>query len=84
MSIHKPDIKADILTAIDRSESVGLMEPLRIGESAPQRSALTDLAVDLAARAAGFRRSLPDGVRGALADLVRARSYPGEGKHSSL
>lgn len=72
MSKLKADVKADILTAIDRGESVGLMEQLRIGEGAPQRAALTDLAVDLAARAAGFRRSLPDGVRDALADLVRA------------
>jgi Fic family protein len=30
------------------------------------------LTVDLAARAAGFRRSLPEGVRTAMADLVRA------------
>jgi Fic family protein len=72
MSTPKPDIKVDIVTAADRGESIGLMEPLRIGEGAPQRAPLTDLAVDLAARAAGFRRSLPDGVRGALADLVRA------------
>jgi hypothetical protein len=48
---------------------VGVCPLLRIGEGAPQRAALTDLAVDLAARAAGFRRSLPDGLRGALADL---------------
>ena len=67
-----PDIKADILEAMDRNESEGLMEPLRLAESAPQRPALTDLAVELAARSAGFRRSLPDGLRSALADLVRA------------
>jgi Fic family protein len=57
---------------MDRNESIGLMEPLRLAESAPQRPALTDLAVELAARSAGFRRSLPDGLRSALADLVRA------------
>jgi Fic family protein len=57
---------------MDRNESIGLMEPLRIAESAAQRPALTDLAVELAARSAGFRRSLPDGLRSALADLVRA------------
>lgn len=49
-----------------------LMEPLLISDGAKERGALTDLAVDLAVRAAGLRRSLPDGVRGALADLVRA------------
>ncbi|MBI4183297.1 MAG: Fic family protein [Proteobacteria bacterium] len=48
------------------------MEPLLIGESSRHRGTLTDLAVDLAARSAGFWRSLPEGVRIALADLVRA------------
>jgi hypothetical protein len=48
------------------------MEPLLISETAKERGELTDLPVDLAAHAAGFRRSLPDGVRGALADRVRA------------
>ena len=72
MTIFKADINADISAAADRHESVSMMEPLSIGNSAKQRAELTDLAVDLAARAAGFRRSLPDGVRGALADLVRA------------
>jgi len=67
-----PDIKADILEDMDRNEPIGLMEPLRLAESAAQRPALTDLAVELAARSAGFRRSLPDGLRSALADLVRA------------
>ena len=36
------------------------------------RTDLADLAVELAAKAAGFRRSQPKGVRTALADLVRA------------
>ncbi len=65
-------IKADILEAKDRQETVSLMEPMRISEGSRHREALTDLAVDLAARAAGFRRSLPEGVTTALADLVRA------------
>lgn len=72
MSDYPADIKADIPAAIDRGESTGLMEPLLIGESSRHRSGLTDLTVELAARAAGFRRSLPRGVRTALADLVRA------------
>lgn len=49
-----------------------MIEPLVVSEDAPQRGELTDLAIDLAARSAGFRRSLPDGVTTALADLVRA------------
>ena len=43
------------------------MEPLLVTESSSHRTALTDLAVELAARAAGFRRSLPAGVLTALA-----------------
>lgn len=77
MSDSKPDIKADKNPAIDavpadRGESISLMEPLLISESSKHRTALTDLAVELAARSAGFRRSLPPGVLTALADLVRA------------
>jgi Fic family protein len=72
MADHPTDIEADISAVIDRGEGTGLMEPLLIGESSRHRNALSDLAVDLAARAAGFRRSLPEGVRIALADLVRA------------
>jgi hypothetical protein len=56
----------------DRGESISLMEPLLVPEGSRHRSGLTDLAVDLAARSAGFRRSLPEGVVAALADLVRA------------
>ncbi len=48
------------------------MEPMRISESSRHRGGLNDLAVELAAHSAGFRRSLPDGVLTALADLVRA------------
>lgn len=77
MSDFKPDIKADKnpaqdKTPADRGESIGLMEPLLVTESSKHRTALTDLAVELAGRSAGFRRSLPPGVLAALADLVRA------------
>lgn len=66
------DIKVDMKGVEDRRETVGLMEPLLISESARRRGNLTDLALELAQRAAGFRKSLPDGVITALADLVRA------------
>ncbi len=66
------DMQPDTAAAPDKGESVAAMEPMLIGEGSPHRGALTDLAVDLAARSAGFRRSLPDGVRTALADLVRS------------
>ncbi len=73
MDESKADTQSDIHAAPrDRGEATALMEPLLIGESSRHRTALTDLAVELAARAAGFRRSLPAGILTALADLVRA------------
>ena len=66
------DLKEDIPTVADRGESVTQMEPLLISESSPHRGALTDLAIDLAGKAAGFRGSLAPGIRTALADLVRS------------
>ncbi len=71
------DIKTDNKAAKnedmpDRSETIGMMEPLLVGESSRMRGELNALAVELASRAAGCRHSLPDGVLTALADLVRA------------
>lgn len=66
------DIKPVISAVVDRGEAISLMEPLLVGESSRHRTALTDLAVELAGLAAGFRRSLPDGILTALAELVRA------------
>jgi len=59
-------------SAIDRDESITLMEPLQIGERSSHRPALTELALELAAKSEGFRRSLPEGVVLALAELVRS------------
>src|SRR5712692_10244638 len=64
----KPDIEA----ALDRGEPEALMEPLFIGEGSRHRGALTDLAVDLTQKSAGFRRSLPESLLNSLAELVRA------------
>ena len=63
---------ADIPTAIDRGEATSLMEPMLVPEGAAHGARLADLTVELAARSAGFRHSLPEGVLAALADLVRA------------
>jgi Fic family protein len=68
----KKEGQEDILEAIDRHEAVDLMEPLFIGEDSRHRGRLTDLAIDLAAKSAGLRRSLPPGLLTTLADLVRA------------
>jgi Fic family protein len=66
-----PDISAD-LAVEDRGESLNQMEPLLIGEASRFRGPLTDLAVELAQKAAGFRRSLPESLVESLADLVRS------------
>lgn len=59
-------------TAVDRGEHPGSMEPLLLSEGSRHRPALTDLSVELVAKASGFRRSLPPGVLASLARLVRA------------
>lgn len=64
-------LKADII-AEDRGELPSLMEPLLITDSSRHRGPLTDFALDLAQKSAGFRRSLPPALLGSLADLVRA------------
>jgi Fic family protein len=72
MEKAKADIKADIPEIVDRQEAVTQMEPLLIGQDSRHRGPLTDLAVELAAKSAGFRHSLPQGLLAALADLVRS------------
>src|ERR1039457_4034692 len=68
----KADIEEDIKAAEDRGELVSLMEPLLMGEGSRHRGALTDLALELAQKSTGFRRSLPESLLASLADLVRA------------
>lgn len=64
-------MEADI-QMVDRGELVTLMEPLRIGDGYRHRGRITDLALDLAQRSAGFRRSLPPSLTDSLANLVRS------------
>src|SRR3569833_2907926 len=71
---EEADTKADFKAVEDRGESIGLMEPLLIGADSRHRVVLTDLALELAQKSAGFRRSLPDSLTASLADLVRAMS----------
>ena len=72
MGDKQPDKEPDKNGATDRGESIGLMEPLVIGEGSPHRAGLTDLALELAQKSAGFRRSLPESLLASLADLVRS------------
>src|SRR5665213_2582589 len=64
-------LKADIKPK-DRGELVSVMEPLLIEEGSRHRGTLTDLALDLARKSAGFARSLPPSLLTSLADLVRS------------
>lgn len=72
MAKKKPDMKADMKAAEDRGEGVSLLEPLVIEDGSRHRAELSDLALELAQKSAGFRRSLPGSLLTALADLVRA------------
>ena len=64
--------KADLEAAPDRGETVGLMSPLIIAEDCKARGALGDLALELAQKSVGFRRSLPPSLVVSLSSLVRS------------
>ena len=66
------DKEADMKEAEGRDEATGLIEPLVLWEGSRHRPELTDLALELAQRSAGFRRSLPESLLSSLATLVRA------------
>ena len=72
MSDSESDFKPDIKAAKDLGETTSLMEPLLISETSRHRAALTDIALELAQKSAGFRHSLPESLLNSLADLVRA------------
>ena len=72
MSKENSDIKADSKSVTDRNEPISLMEPLLVTPESRFFGEINDLTVELAARAAGFRRSMPEGILRSLADLVRA------------
>jgi len=66
-----PDTEADMKTAEDRGEGVSLMESLLIGQGSGHRGGLIDLAVELAQKASGLKRSLPPSLLASLATFVR-------------
>lgn len=72
MKNKKPDKKSDILMPIDRHENPSLMEPLLISETSAHRKELMDLVVELVAKSAGFKSSLPSAIQTSLATTVRA------------
>src|ERR1700723_2952047 len=68
----KADNKPDVKAVKDRGERTALMEPLILSEGSRHRVELTDLALEVAQRSAGLRRSLPPSLLSSLATLVRA------------
>lgn len=62
----------DIEPAIDRGEDIAAMQPMKIGEGGSRFRDAVDLALELTAKSAAFRSSLPPAMRTGLADLVRA------------
>lgn len=72
MKSKRSDKKADILKPIDRGESLSMIEPLLISENSRHRMELIDLVIDLVAKSAGFKRSLPSAIQSSLATIVRA------------
>lgn len=72
MANQKADIEPAVSAGQDRGERISLMEPLLLSEGSRRRAELTDLALELAQRSAGFRRSLPPSLLTSLATLVRA------------
>jgi Fic family protein len=69
---NKADKEPDVIAVKDQGERTGLMEPLVLSAGSRYRPELTDLALELAQRSAGFRRSLPAPLLSSLATLVRA------------
>lgn len=66
------DKSTDISPVIDRSENLSLMEPLSISERFIQQYKLIDLVLELTAKSAGFKNSLPSAIQTSLANLVRS------------
>jgi Fic family protein len=65
------DTREDMKPACDNGEAVALMEPALLGSASELRRRANDLAVQLAAESAAFRRGLPEAIQAPLADLVR-------------
>src|SRR3984957_17045747 len=75
IKVFDMDKQADVKADVDRGEPIFLLEPLLLTEGSRHRPVLTDLALDLAQKSTGFRRSLPESLLASLADLVRAMNY---------
>ncbi len=56
----------------EKVEDISLLEPMTVAADSPEYQSLLDLSLELAKRASGFKRSLPEGVLRELAPMVRS------------
>ncbi|WP_231731361.1 MULTISPECIES: Fic family protein [Sphingomonas] len=61
----------DFGVVADRGEGSGAVQPMKMGEGGPRYRDAVDLAIELTAKSAAFRSSLPPALRAGLAGLVR-------------
>lgn len=61
----------DFGVVADRGEGIGAVQPMKMGEGGPRYRDAVDLAIELTAKSAAFRSSLPPALRAGLAGLVR-------------
>lgn len=71
MKKSRSDKTSDILK-LDRGESLSLFEPLLLSARSIQQNDLLDLAMELVAKSAAFRSSLPSAIQASLATMIRA------------
>lgn len=65
-------VAKNVAKNMDEKEDKALMEPMKISTGSSEYLALSDLAMELARKSEGFKRSMPSGTGRALSDLVRS------------
>jgi Fic family protein len=65
-------VAKNVAKNMDKKEDKALMEPMKISTGSSEYLALSDLAMELARKSEGFKRSMPSGTGRALSDLVRS------------
>jgi Fic family protein len=66
------EVAINVVISMEREEDKALMEPMKISTGSSDYLDLSDLAMELASKSEGFKRSMPDGTLRALSDLVRS------------
>lgn len=66
------EVAKNVAKNMGRVEDTALMEPMKISTGSADFLGLSDLAVELASKSEGFKRSMPAGTARALSDLVRS------------